>query len=82
MKNYRVVLLFVISISLLLYGCGKPPSPIDMIRTALKGVSTFSIILDDMKEDGNFFKTYYHKYQNLLLLHLHFQETALLQHEV
>jgi len=63
MKNYRVVLLFVISISLLLYGCGKPPSPIDMIRTALRGVSTFSIILDDMKEDGNFFKTYYHKYQ-------------------
>ena len=49
-----------------LYGCGGPPSAIEQIRTALKGAPTYSIILDDMKEEGNFFTSYYHKYRIIM----------------
>jgi hypothetical protein len=45
------------------YGCGKAPVPLDEIRGALKGVPTYSVIIDDMKEEGNFFKKYYHNYR-------------------
>ena len=48
---------------LFFYGCGAPPSPIDEIRSALKGVPTYSVILDDMTVEGNFLKDYYHKYR-------------------
>jgi hypothetical protein len=45
-----------------MFGCAGPRAPLEEIRETLAGVPTFSVILDDMKEEGNFFKTYYHKY--------------------
>ena len=47
----------------LLVGCGSPPSALDNIRQTLKGVPTYSIVLDDMKKEGNIFEEYYHKYK-------------------
>ena len=46
-------------------GCGgsKVDIPINKLKTKLIDVPTYSIILEDMKEDGNFVKTYYHKYR-------------------
>jgi len=41
-------------------GAGDPLS--DLSRT-LRGMPTYSIVLDDMREEGNFFKNYYHQYR-------------------
>lgn len=45
-------------------GCsGKSgPAPLDNLRNSMKNVPDWSILLDDMKVEGNFFKSYYHKY--------------------
>jgi hypothetical protein len=63
MKKCRFVAVTAILTSLFLYGCGGPKPPLDEIRAALKGVPTYSVILDDMKKEGNFSKSYYHKYR-------------------
>jgi hypothetical protein len=64
MKRRSFLYLPVLLALFLFYGCGKkPPLPIDEITQALKGVPTYSVILDDMKEEGTFFKTYSHKYR-------------------
>jgi len=65
-KIMRDIYLFFISMlfaPFLLIGCGSPPSPLDDIREALKGVPTYSIVLDNMKTEGNIFQEYYHKYK-------------------
>ena len=64
---YRVcsiVFFFFIVIPLLCSGCtgSTGNSPIEKIKLSLKNQPTYSIILDDMKYKGSFFKTYYHKY--------------------
>ena len=48
---------------LLASGCGGPADPIQKISRTLSGIPTFSIVLEDMKEEGNFFKDYFHKYK-------------------
>jgi hypothetical protein len=49
---------------LIVSGCGgAPPSPLDEIGKALGDVPTYSVVLDDMKEEGSFSKSYYHKYR-------------------
>jgi len=55
-------MLMVIGTIIFFYGCGAP-NPIDEIRSALKGVPTYSVILNDMTVEGNFFKDYYNKYR-------------------
>ncbi|CAN2045006.1 Lipoprotein [Candidatus Magnetomoraceae bacterium gMMP-13] len=54
-----------IIIVLVLTGCGGSGSetPVDKLKQQFKDVPTYSIILDDMKEDGNFFTHYFHKYK-------------------
>jgi len=53
-----VVLLFF------LCGCAqKPGIPVEKIKSDLKDVADYSIILEDMKEDGNFITQYFHKYR-------------------
>ena len=66
MKKCHLIAVAAILTSLFLYGCGGPPPPLDEIRSALKGVPTYSVILDDMKEEGSFFNTYYHKYRIIM----------------
>ncbi len=53
----------VLGIGLVLAGCGGSSDPLTKISSTLKNVPTYSIVLDDMKEEGNFFKTYFHKYR-------------------
>ncbi len=53
-------------LALFLATCARPRSPMDEIREALRGVPTYSVILEDMKEEGDFFNTYYHKYRILM----------------
>lgn len=45
------------------YGCGSDELPINAIQKELKNVPHYSVILDDMKEEGNFFKEYLHQYK-------------------
>ncbi|MBF0449719.1 MAG: hypothetical protein HQK75_03375 [Candidatus Magnetomorum sp.] len=44
-------------------GCGSSLSPVDQLKDQLRDVPTYSIILEDMKEDGNIFTHYFHKYK-------------------
>ncbi len=38
-------------------------SPLEKLKKELSQYPQYSIILEDMKEEGNFFKEYYHKYK-------------------
>ncbi|WP_124327107.1 hypothetical protein [Desulfonema ishimotonii] len=44
-------------------GCGNGELPIREIQASLRNVPEYAILLEDMKEEGNFFKDYYHKYR-------------------
>jgi len=44
-------------------GGGSRELPLDRIKTSLKDVPTYSIVLEDMKEEGNFVKTFFHRYR-------------------
>lgn len=48
-----------------LSGCGggEETLPVQLIGKALKDFPTYSIILEDMKEEGNFTKSFFHKYR-------------------
>lgn len=50
---------------LLLSGCGGEPStpPVEKVVAALKAFPTYSVILEDMKTEGNFSKSFFHKYK-------------------
>ena len=64
MNRPYFVFFAAVMVALLLTGCGgQPPSPLEEVNRGLCGVPTFSVILDDMKEEDNFFKAYYHKYR-------------------
>ena len=63
MPKNRILMLMVIGTIIFFYGCGTPKRPIDEIRSALKGVPTYSVILEDMTVEGNFLKDYYHNYR-------------------
>jgi hypothetical protein len=55
---------FLVAAALCFYGCGdNKPLPVENFQKTLKDVSDYSIILEDMKEEGNFFKNYFHKYR-------------------
>ncbi|VEN74178.1 conserved exported hypothetical protein [Candidatus Desulfarcum epimagneticum] len=46
-----------------LAGCGDPPSALDETRKTLRGLPSYSIVLDDMKTEGDIFETHWHKYK-------------------
>jgi len=49
---------------LFLYSCSPGPGiPIEKIKSELKDAPDYSIILEDMKEEGNFITQYFHKYR-------------------
>ena len=64
MKN-PFPIITMLMIVLILYGCkGRPVElPITKLQQNLKDVPTYSIVLEDMKEEGNFFFQYFHKYR-------------------
>ena len=59
-KN-KIFIIFILSF--ILMACGSDELYIDQLKNQLKNVSDYSIILNDMKEEGNFSSTYFHKYQ-------------------
>ena len=66
MNKSRFIVFATILTSVFLYGCGRPRTPMAEIKTSLRGVPTYSVILEDMQEKGNFFKSYYHKYRIIM----------------
>lgn len=57
----KIFLLFLFA-AVVLSSCGSS-SPLDRLQNELKSYPEYSIILQDMRQDGNFFKDYYHKYK-------------------
>ena len=49
--------------ALLFQGCGVAQNPVKKIQSELKGKKEYAIILNDMREQGNFFPSYYHQYR-------------------
>ncbi|MDD2390688.1 MAG: hypothetical protein PHP23_13270 [Desulfobacterales bacterium] len=47
------------------YGCGTGSRevPLDRITSSLRDAPVWSVLLEDMKEEGNFIKKYYHRYR-------------------
>ena len=63
MRKLAAITVVGIITALLFASCSSgPKNPLDEIRNALKGVPTYSVILEDMRETGNIFTTYQHKY--------------------
>lgn len=61
-----LVYILVTAVILWMTGCRNEFTgelPINRIQTELTDVPTYSVVLEDMKEEGNFVKTYYHKYR-------------------
>ncbi|MBI4596194.1 MAG: hypothetical protein HY730_07460, partial [Candidatus Tectomicrobia bacterium] len=54
-----MLVLFVLS------SCGAPTDPLLKLKAKLDREPEYSIILDDMKEEGTFFRSYYHKYRTI-----------------
>ncbi len=57
--------LFILTFTcFILNSCGsKSELPIEKIEKNLKNLETYTILLEDMKEEGTFSTTYYHKYR-------------------
>ncbi|MCD4777460.1 MAG: hypothetical protein K8R12_00660, partial [Desulfobacterales bacterium] len=55
MNKCHLDVIVAILTSFLLCACGGPRPPLEKIRTSLKDIPTYSIVLDDMKEEGNLF---------------------------
>lgn len=56
------VLIFLVSFSI---ACGAS-TPLDRMKKNYKNYPEYSIILEDMREDGNFFPDYYHRYKTVI----------------
>jgi len=59
----RISLLPFLLTALLFQGCGVAQNPVKKIQSELKGEKEYAIILNDMRERGNFFPSYYHQYR-------------------
>jgi hypothetical protein len=55
--------LFLPILSLFFSGCGGASSPIDKLQKELTEEKEYAIILNDMREEGNFVSSYYHQYR-------------------
>ena len=56
-------LLFFLSAALFFQGCGVGQNPVEKIQNELQNETEYAIILNDMREEGNFFPSYYHQYR-------------------
>ena len=59
----RFSLLPFLLTALLFQGGGVAQNPVKKIQSELKGEKEYAIILNDMRERGNFFPSYYHQYR-------------------
>lgn len=62
-RVFLVIIIALVSFSVI--GCGEKVRelPIEKIKQMLSEAPTYSIVLEDMKTEGNFFKNYFHKYR-------------------
>jgi hypothetical protein len=60
-----VFLAFILCLSavLTLSGCGGFSDPVEKLKKELAGEKEYAIILNDMREEGNFVPSYYHQYR-------------------
>tara|TARA_B100000686_G_scaffold334041_1_gene400671 strand:+ start:326 stop:1045 length:720 start_codon:yes stop_codon:yes gene_type:complete len=56
-------LLLFLSGALFFQGCGIGHNPIEKIQNKLQNEKEYAIILNDMREEGNFLSTYLHQYR-------------------
>ena len=63
-RNFSVKLALVVLFCILFTGCGggSGENPLETLKKTLKDEPTFSIILENMKEEGTFVKNYFHQY--------------------
>jgi hypothetical protein len=59
---FGLALIVALSASGMLFS-GAETSALDKVRTKFQKVPTYSVVLEDMKEEGNFFKEYYEKFK-------------------
>ena len=50
-------------VALICQGCGVGQNPVERIQNELQSEKEYAIILHDMREEGNFFPSYYHQYR-------------------
>lgn len=50
-------------LSLIFSGCGGMSSPVEKLQKELAGEKEYAIILNDMREEGNFVSSYFHQYR-------------------
>jgi len=61
--QYRFFFGAVMVLALFLWGCGSgPEDPLETIKQSMEDESTYSVVLNDMREEGAIFKDFYHKY--------------------
>lgn len=53
----------VLGILIFLGACGKMKMPLERLKEQLAKEKEYAIVLNDMNEEGNFFKEYYHQYR-------------------
>lgn len=65
MKPFVFQAIFILSILFIfsLSQCSSPEPPLDKMKKDLASATSYSIILEDMREEGMFSKTYYHQYR-------------------
>ncbi|SMC68977.1 hypothetical protein SAMN02746065_10756 [Desulfocicer vacuolatum DSM 3385] len=62
--DFSVKLSLVMLFCILFAGCGGGTGeiPLETLKKTLRDQPTFSVLLDDMKEEGTFVKNYFHRY--------------------
>jgi hypothetical protein len=62
--SYFLTLLFSFSLMILFFsGCGGFSSPVEKLQKELAQEKEYAIILNDMREEGNFVSSYFHQYR-------------------
>jgi hypothetical protein len=59
----NISLYLVLLVNFFFQGCGVGQNPIERIQNELQSEKEYAIILHDMREEGNFFPSYYHQYR-------------------
>ena len=60
-KKYSFLLFMLVAF--FMQGCGIGQNPVEKIQNELQSEKEYTIILNDMREEGNFFPSYYHQYR-------------------
>lgn len=50
-------------VAVLIAGCSSSAPPLDKLKAQLSSAPEYSIILDDMRQDGTFISSYFHQYK-------------------